>query len=157
MEYTATKTLGSLRPDWPTDQETFKNAPEGTRFRVKSYTPRNLKFLQRHMVLLNMVYQSLPESFTEPSDITIDGKVHKVAQIPNFEAFRDEIKIKLGYVEHRFTSDGEIHRKPKSISFASMNEEDFQAFHSQTIDIILRDFLPQNNREEIEQAVIHFV
>ena len=56
--------------------------------------------------------------------------------------------------------NGDIIYIPKSINFASMEQDTFNEFYSRAIDIALNDFMPDSTESEIEahiNEVIGFV
>lgn len=107
--------------------------------------PRNYKFLKKYFALLNAAYSlwDTPEGVERSRD-----------------SFREEVIIKAGYFEHVFSIDGTFKLKAKSISFAKMEEPEFEQLYSKTIDVILWHVLPTYDREtllKMEDEILRFV
>ena len=90
---------------------------------------RNYKFLKKYFALLNIGF-----------DNWNPGEINSKYGIPekNFDQFRDDCTIKAGYFYIVARIDGSIRVKPKSISFAKMEEEEFSELYSKTIDVLLK-------------------
>ena len=69
-----------------------------------------------------------------------------------------EIKLKTGHYTEHITTKGIVVYIPKSISFAKMDELQFQMFYSKVIDVVLRDFLPmdKNDLDSMVNEVLSF-
>ena len=90
---------------------------------------RNYKFLKKYFALLNIGF-----------DNWIPGEINSKYGTPekNFDQFRDDCTIKAGYFYVVVRLDGSIRIKPKSISFAKMEEDEFSELYSKTIDVLLK-------------------
>jgi hypothetical protein len=63
------------------------------------------------------------------------------------------MKLKLGYYNTIINTNGKVVYEPKSISFASMDEFTFHKFYNDTIDVLLRDFLPNWQNEDTQKVI----
>lgn len=52
------------------------------------------------------------------------------------EELLDAVKIATGHVERRMTIDGAVYLAPKSINFASMQQDDFRAFFDRAVFLL---------------------
>ena len=71
----------------------------------------------------------------------------------NMEDLLVEIKLQTGHYEEHITLGGKVIYNPKSISFAKMEEIEFKAFMSKSIDAILKFFGTGMDREVLEEIV----
>lgn len=90
--------------------------------------PRNYKFLRKYMALLRLAFDSW-----EIGDLQHNGMpVQK-----NFQRFRKDVAIATGFYELTVNIRGETRAEAKSISFAHMTEEDFNALYQSTITMFI--------------------
>lgn len=83
--------------------------------------PRNLKFHKKLFALLNLVYQN-QEHYN------------------NIDHLRKDLTIASGFYENRYTIHGEEITEAKSISFAKMNQLEFNDYYSKMVDSIVKYF-----------------
>lgn len=96
--------------------------------------PRNILFHRKFFALLNLVFQN-----------------QEIYQ--HLEDLRHDLTIEAGFFESRPNLYGEEIKKPKSISFAAMDEYEFNDFYSAVLDTIVRcfHFDRQDIIENVEQ------
>ena len=71
----------------------------------------------------------------------------------NFERFRSDITILAGFYEQYYRVDGSLRIEPKSISFASMDQDEFDLLYQRTIDVIIKHVLTQYTGDQLKQIV----
>nr|DAN74237.1 MAG TPA: Protein of unknown function (DUF1367) [Caudoviricetes sp.] len=120
----------------------------GKDVKVHVSIPRNLKFHRKFMALLTIVYDNLPERFTNPE--------YEDNYIGNLSSLLSAIKMDLGYCE-LFRVDGKLIYKPKSISFGKMDEAEFERFYDLAVTDILRKYLCGTNRDLLLKEVESFI
>jgi hypothetical protein len=109
--------------------------------------PRNPKFHAKFFALLNVGFDSWEP---ERKHKTYKG----LAVEKDFEQFREDITILAGFYEQTFDLRGHMKLKAKSISFASMDDEDFSKLYSAVADVILREVCTRYaGREELDSVV----
>ncbi len=140
--YLAKDGLGILRPARSQDADEIKKLNQDETYKCVITMPRNIGFHRKYFALIDLTLTNLHED--------------KWSQITTTEDLLFVIKIYLGHVD-RILIDGKVHERPKSISFAKMDQAAFEDFYSRTIDIILASFLSGVNREQLEQEVLNFV
>ena len=75
----------------------------------------------------------------------------------DFEQYREDITILAGYYVQVFSVCGSrFVLRPKSISFANMEEEEFLKFYSAAVDAILKHVLIGWTIEEVDDVVGSF-
>lgn len=84
---------------------------------------RSTKYHKRHMAMESAVFDA--------QEI-----------ISDFETFRDWLKIGAGFVTWLPISEGESYPVPKSISYASLDQEEFEQFHANCITFLLGPHAP---------------
>lgn len=148
MEFYAVKKLGVIRPLDPADAELMGKMREGEAYRVKVSMPRNIRFHRKFRALLSIVYDNLQEVIPAR---TPDGEP---IQIRSIEDLHWHIKMQVGYYEKKVTLGGRITYEAKSTRFSAMDEAQFQEYYDRAVDVILKYFLPETNREELEEIIL---
>ena len=120
----------------------------GKDVKVHITIPRNLKFHRKFMALLTIVYDNLPEKFSNPHDPN--------NYIGNLSSLLAAIKKDLGYCDI-FRVNGELIFQPKSISFSSMDETAFAHFYDLAVTDILKNYLCGTNRNLLLKEVEEFI
>lgn len=109
---------------------------------------RNYEFHKRYFALLNYAFE-----FWEPPELP-DGKLRKnVTPEKSFDRFRKDLTILAGYYDAHYRVNGEVRIEAKSISFASMDEDTFEALYSKTIDVILKHVMTHLDEAMLREAV----
>ena len=60
---------------------------------------------------------------------------------PSFERFREDLTILAGHYTATYAINGQLRLRAKSISFATMDQAEFEAFYSATINAVMRTIL----------------
>lgn len=145
MELVFTKTFQGLIPADPQTETWYaKLKPgEGVHGNFRKY--RNLGHHRKYFALLNVAFDNW-----NPGEI--DSKYGTPEK--NFDRFRADVTILAGFYETTIRLDGSVRVEPKSISFASMGQEEFENLYNRTIDVLLKYIYGSNmNREEIDKIV----
>ena len=135
---------GMLIPANDETREFIRKKKLGTGISGEFKQIRNYNFLRKYMALMNIGYDAF-----EPEIAEYKGQVVE----KNFDRFRHDITIMAGY--YTFTTDinGEVKAVAKSISFGSMEEEEFSVLYSKTIDVLLRKVLTEYTKDNLENVV----
>lgn len=113
-----------LLPLDETDREKFARLKEGSEVKVHITLARNIRFHRKFFALLRICYDNLPE--------TIQSKEH----IESVEALLDKVKADLGYYDLVNVGGKEL-IKLRSISFATMDETEFESFYNSAFRLLL--------------------
>lgn len=89
---------------------------------------RNPKFHRLFFALIKLAFD-----YWEPGEI--DSKYGKPEK--NFDQFRKDLTILAGYYTVVIRLDGSTRIEPKSISFASMDETEFQKLYQAVLTVII--------------------
>ena len=118
-------TARTLVPATDHDAELLSHIKIGQPTKLTFTRVRNYVFHQKYFVLLNLAFD-----YWEPDEDQVGEK--------NFDQFRSDVIILAGFYEQWIRLDGSIRVVAKSISFASMSEDDFDKLYSKTIDVIIK-------------------
>jgi hypothetical protein len=137
-----------LVPDGANAAEWFERVKPGARVIAKVTIPRSYKFHRRFFAMLNVAYLN----WERPQIETPYG----IAQC-SFETFRNDVTVLAGYHELTCNTRGVWRMTAKSISFAKMDEYEFQRLYSSVVDVILARFLTNWTGEDVDKAVECFI
>lgn len=105
--------------------------------------PRNYEFHKKYFALLRLAYQNLPYL------------IQQQMQIYSEEDMLDCLKIDLGLYTTVYHG-GKPLLKTGSISFAKMDQSEFEQFFSRSVDIILGVYLRGTDRQALLEEVNNF-
>jgi hypothetical protein len=131
----------------PADEESAEQVAKlklGQGMKVKLTQARNLKFHQKFFCLLNYAFDAW-----EPTERKYQGIIVKKEK----KRFRGDIIVLAGHYNTSLDMNGEVRLTPKSISFAKMNQETFDAMYSSVIDVILRRILTNYSKDDLENTI----
>lgn len=105
---------------------------------------RNVKFHRKFFKLLDLAFDAW-----EPAEKIYKGQV--VAK--NREQFRNDITILAGFYETTINLKGEVRLVAKSISFANMEQEEFDKVYNRVVDVILQRVLTSYDRDDLDAVM----
>jgi hypothetical protein len=144
-----TKTFAGLVPCEENSRAWFAKLKPGEVVHAAFKRCRNYKFLKKYFALLNVGFENW-----EPGEV--DSKHGKPEK--NFDRFRADCTILAGYFETTIRLDGSVRIEPKSISFANMEEEEFEKLYSATINVFLKHVYGAGmSREEVDRIVNQYM
>ena len=124
-----------LHPLYNSDVEKFSKLKLRTQYKFVVTKPRNLQFHKKAFALFNMTFEN-QEIFN------------------NLDDMRAYLTIKSGFYNRIPTGKGEM-ILPKSISFTSMDETEFEDYYNKLIDAVIV-FL-DISKEDIMQNIADFM
>ena len=128
-------TLQGLIPLYNSDFEKKRKLKLGQDYEADIKRPRNLQFHKKFFALLNIGHQNTKLNM-------------------NFEFYRAYVTMKAGYYNAYETERGMM-VLPKSISFAAMDDSEFQRLYDAVINVVMLDI--DVNKKEIEERIINFI
>ena len=144
---------GKMQGVSPTDDSAWKvfwgklkNINVGEMLKISFSTPRNQKFHKKYFALLNLGYEHW----------TPARKHKKYKGVPvekNFDVFRDDIQIMAGFYTLSFGVDGAMKTVPKSISFANMEQDEFERVYDAVVNVILKNVLSNYTRADLDNVI----
>lgn len=140
------KDMGGFKPLGSDDSELMKKIPLGSVIEAEFSKKRNPLFHRKFFALLNLAYEywSPPEA---------DWRGFKA--VKNFDVFREQVTILAGFREVTYSLDGSVKVKAKSISFASMDDSEFEQVYTKVLDVIWNKVLNTvfEDKRQLENAV----
>lgn len=136
-------TDGGLIPMYDSDLEERKKLKRGDRVLCRITKPRNYEFHKKFFALVRLTYENLPEH------------LHSMLRIRSEEDMLTSIKLELGYADKLWYSGKQI-AVPKSISFAAMDQAEFERFFARAVDLVLTLYLRGTDRKELLDEVDRF-
>ena len=119
---------------FPADEHAYgllASVPDGKYLTFKDLRqPRSIEHHRFFFKFIHTVHENLPERYSEAW--------------PTTETFLDFLKIKTGWREDIYDADGNIIAlRPRSLSFASMDEMEFRGFVRRVKDLLARELWPE--------------
>ena len=109
--------------------------------------PRNSKYHRKFFAMLNLGFE-----MWEPKRKNKSYKGEPVQK--NFDRFRSDVLIQAGHYIQTFDLDGNMKLEAVSISFASMDDIQFEATYSSVLDVLLSKVLTTyKNRAEVDSVI----
>ena len=117
--YAEINAQGKIIPLYDSDYEVFRKLKKNKPLKFKVTQERNYKFHKKFMALVNMVFEN-QDRYTDITNLRYD------------------LTIESGFFKEHIDFNGEIKRTAESISFANMDEMQFQQVYSKFIDTVIR-------------------
>lgn len=134
MKICLIKTLSGLKPAYTSDHEKLQKIKLNEPYEYEFKQPRNYKFHKKFFALLNMVFDNQE-------------------RYKNIDHLRKDLIIEAGFYTIRYDFKGVEIYEADSISFASMDENEFSELYSKCIDVIVQyfNFDKQDIIDHVEQ------
>jgi hypothetical protein len=113
-------------------------------YKAEITQPRNIGFHRKFFALLNLVYKN----YEQPEVFYKGIRVFK-----SFERFRDDVTISCGHYELELNKLNNVVQRAKSISFAKMDQTEFEALFSTAITVILAEYLTTYSESDMDFLV----
>jgi len=107
-----------IKPLYNSDYETLKRVKKNEPLEINAVNKRNYKFHKKVMALFNIGFEN-QEKYN------------------NFDHYRGIMTMKAGYYESVETDKGTVYW-PKSISYASMEQQTFEDLFNRLLDVIAK-------------------
>lgn len=130
----------ALMPAHQSDLDEVKKLPNHQPVRCRVTRMRNPDFHRKYFALLNLAFD-----YWEPPGEQVGEK--------NFDRFRADVIILCGFYDQYVRLNGEVRVEPKSISFANMDQDEFEELYSKTIDVIIKYVLVNYTGEELQRVL----
>jgi len=126
----------ALHPVGDVAEEFFAKLKWGMDMLVTISRPRNLAHHRKFFTMVHKVFQN-QEVYRSEDDLL------------------DALKIAIGHVK-RIIVKGVEHVIPKSISFAKMDQDEFDDFYKRAVDFVRTDVIPGLGVAELENELAGF-
>lgn len=137
-------TPDGLVPLYNSDLDMKRRLRVGSTVRCKVSIPRNYRHHKKFFALVRLTFDNLPEHLA------------KYWHIHNEHDMLRRFKRDLGYFTSFINEYGEREIEYQSISFASMDQFEFDRFYNQCIDLVLHTYIPGINRIDLFDEFINF-
>lgn len=132
----------------------LKNAEAGEVINFKFSLVRNPLFHRKFFALLNLGF--------EHWEMKNEGMIYNgQLVIKNFDNFREHIIILSGFYDTTFDIKGNLRLLAKSISFANMDEAEFEQLYSKVLDTLLghvfKNYAGRAEVDEVIEKIMRFV
>jgi hypothetical protein len=136
---------GVLAPSGEADKELLAKIKAGEIVKLTLSRVRNYKFHKKFFSLLNLAFD-----YWNPT-----GPPNKwnIEPEKNFDRFRKDVIVLAGYYDATHRLNGDVRIEAKSISFASMSEDEFEKLYSACVDVILKHVCVQYDGKMLDQVV----
>lgn len=111
----------ALVPSGHHDQTEFDKLRQGSEYKVDARKARNPDHHRKGFALINLIFDS-QEKYT------------------TIEHLLTELKLRVGWYEEHVRMNGEMVLIPKSISFADMDQTQFEEFYDRVTQIAIEDY-----------------
>ena len=133
------RTTSGLSPDDDAARDVLRKVKVGDVVRVEVRRPRNLSAHRRFFALVNLVYTN-SEKFPSP------------------DVARRVLTCRAGHaLPYIIESTGEVLLIPESISFANMDQDEFDAFWQRVVKVVCEEILPGVTEADIEAEILSCV
>lgn len=133
MKILVTKTPSGLKPCYDSDFEIYSKIPLNETFEIEYKKTRNYNFHKKYFALLKLAFENQTDYRT-------------------LNDLRRDFTIVCGYYDEVVNKvTGEVYKVPKSISFANMDNIQFNELYEKTKDVIIK-WLGIDN-ESIEENI----
>lgn len=135
---------GALVPADPQAAEFISKMKLGQGVTATVKRHRNPGHHKKYFALLNLAFDHW-----EPVANTYKGQV--VGK--NFDQFRNDIACLAGFYEMAVNLRGETRLTAKSISFANMDQTEFDSLYNATVNTILKHILTNYSRDDLDNVM----
>lgn len=132
-----------LIPKYDSDGDEKHRLKVGEDVLVEIKRPRNYEFHKKFFALIRLTFDNLPE------------RLHHMLNVWSEEDMLVCIKLDLGLASTIYHGGREC-IKLGSISFAAMDNDEFERFYNRALDLILRKYLRGTTREQIAEEIQRF-
>lgn len=136
-------TENGLVPMYDSDYDEKKRLKVGSKVLCEIKRPRNYEFHKKFFALIRLTFDNLPYRLQDELNIYSEDDLLQ------------SLKIDLGLSAVVNISGREVYREG-SISFAAMDETEFDGFYHRCVDIILRRYLYGTDKKALLEEVDRF-
>lgn len=131
-------------PLYDTDHDLKQRLRVGSVVKCRVCRPRNYEHHKKFFALVRLTFDNLPLPLVEKWNIRNEADMLR------------RFKRDLGYFTNTLNEYGEREIEYLSISFAAMEQHEFESFYEQCIDLVLHTYLKGTDRKELTAEVENF-
>lgn len=132
-----------LIPMYDSDYDEKKKLRVGENVLCDISKPRNYEFHKKFFALIRLVFENLPEHIADTFNIYSE------------EDMLDSLKVELGLYNIVYVGGKQL-VKVGSISFAKMDNTEFERFYNRSIDIVLNKYMNGTERFDLIEEINRF-
>lgn len=132
-----------LVPMYDSDYDEKKKLRVGENVLCDISKPRNYEFHKKFFALIRLVFDNLPEHIADTFNIYSE------------EDMLDALKVDLGLYNIVYVGGKQL-VKVGSISFAKMDNTEFERFYNRSIDIVLNKYMNGTERFDLIEEINRF-
>lgn len=132
-----------LIPMYDSDYDEKKKLRVGENVLCDISKPRNYEFHKKFFALIRLVFDNLPEHIADTFNIYSE------------EDMLDALKVDLGLYNIVYVGGKQL-VKVGSISFAKMDNTEFERFYNRSIDIVLNKYMNGTERFDLIEEINRF-
>lgn len=133
-----------LVPIYDSDYELKKRLKVGTIVKCKVSNPRNYEHHKKFFALVRLTFENLPSNLMEKF------------KIRNEQDMLKRFKRDLGYFSTHINERDECEIEYQSISFASMEQIEFEKFYTECVDLVVYQYLSGIDKEDLLNELENF-
>ena len=133
-----------LVPLYDSDHDLKQRLRVGSTVRCRVSLPRNYRFHKKFFALVRLTFDNLPLPLVERWNVRSENDMLR------------RFKRDLGYYSSTVNDLGEREIEYRSISFSAMDEEEFERFYDDCVNLVLYGYIPGINRQDLLEEVERF-
>lgn len=133
-----------LVPLYDSDHDLKQRLRVGSTVRCRVSLPRNYRFHKKFFALVRLTFDNLPLPLVERWNVRSEADMLR------------RFKRDLGYFSSTVNEAGEREIEYRSISFAAMDEQEFERFYDDCVNLVLYQYIPGINRQDLLEEVEQF-
>ena len=133
-----------LVPLYDSDHDLKQRLKVGSTVRCRVSLPRNYRFHKKFFALVRLTFDNLPLPLVERWNVRSENDMLR------------RFKRDLGYFSSSVNENGEREIEYRSISFAAMDEQEFERFYDDCVNLVLYQYIPGINRQDLLEEVEKF-
>ena len=134
-----------LVPLYDSDHDLKQRLRVGSTVRCRVSLPRNYRFHKKFFALVRLTFDNLPLPLVERWNVRSENDMLR------------RFKRDLGYYSSTVNDLGEREIEYRSISFSAMDEQEFERFYDDCVNLVLYHYLPGLDRQDLIEAVEQFL
>ena len=133
-----------LVPLYDSDLDLKKRLKVGATVKCKVSNPRNYEHHKKFFALLRLTFDNLPTHLAQQWQVHNEGDMLR------------RFKRDLGYYTSVINERGEREIEYQSISFAAMEQHEFERFYEQCVDLVLHKYIKGIDKDDLITEIENF-
>ena len=133
-----------LVPLYDSDHDLKQRLRVGSTVRCRVSLPRNYRFHKKFFALVRLTFDNLPLPLVERWNVRSENDMLR------------RFKHDLGYYSSTVNDLGEREIEYRSISFSAMDEQEFERFYDDCVNLVLYQYIPGISRDDLIIEVEYF-